>query len=156
MVMKKIILMLVSGLFTIPAVSQTYSGETARTIEQKLNDEYCSGMFHSAEGAIIDVASNPSVRSYTNILDWLEGRVAGLQVYTSRKGASIPVIRGGVPAIYIDEMPVTASQLPLLNVNDIAIVKVIKGPFFGGFNSSYGAIAVYTFGTEEEDEGDSE
>ncbi len=157
MVMKKIFLILLAGLVTMPAFSQVYSGQAAtKTPEQKLNDEYCSGIFHSSEGKILDVASSTSVLSYINILDWLQGRVAGLQVYTSRTGTSIPVMRGGVPAIYIDELPVSAGQLNMISVNDIAIVKVIRGPFFGGFNSSYGAIAIYTFGGEEEEEEDAD
>ena len=151
--MKTIFLFLFAGLMAAPAFSQVYNGDvSSASIEQKLNDEYCSGLFHSTHGTIIDVASNPSVRSYQNILDWLPGRVAGLQVYSTRTGTSIPVIRGGVPAIFVDEMQVNAQFLNMLNINDIAIVKIIKTPFPGGFNGGYGAIAVYTFGDEEDEE----
>lgn len=151
--MKTIFLFILAGLLSAPAFTQVYNGSnSARTLEQKLNDEYCSGLFHSSEGTIIDVGSNNSVRGYTNILDWLQGRVAGLQVYSSRTGTSIPVIRGGVPALFIDEMQVNAQSLNMININDIAIVKVIRQPFLGGFNGSYGAIAIYTYGAEEDEE----
>ena len=151
-VMKNLIIILLTGLSGLTASAQVYKSSNAATAEEKLNEEYCSGFFKSTDGTIIDVASSTSAAAYTNILDWLRGRVAGLQVYTSRTGISIPVIRGGVPGIYVDEIPVTASYLDMLNVHDIAIVKIIKTPFFGGFNSGYGAIAIYTLGEEEGDE----
>ena len=151
--MKKIILVTFGFLITLVVAGQTYKGaSSSRQVEDKLNETYCTGLFKSTDGVILDVASSNSVTGYFNILDWLPGRVAGLQIYKSRVGTSIPVIRGGVPAIYLDEMPVSPSFLSSINVNDIAIVKVIKTPFFGGFNGAYGAIAIYTFGDEEEDE----
>lgn len=113
---------------------------------------YCSGLFKSTDGSIFDIASVPGINAYTNILDWLQGRVAGLQVFTTRIGVSVPYIRGGVPGIFVDEMQVSAGYLESLNINDIAIVKIIKTPFFGGFNSGNGAIAIYTLGGEEEEE----
>lgn len=152
--MKKISV-LVTGIFLSLLINaQAYKGNThATTPEEKLNELYCSGLFKTTDGTILDVASEVSVKGYLNILDWLQGRVAGLQVYTSRMGVSIPVIRGSVPGIYVDEMPVSMSYLQMLNINDIAIVKVIKTPFYGGFNGGGGAIAIYTLGGEE-DEGE--
>ena len=153
--MKNLIIIIAAGLFSLTVSAQTYQGSSRAAQEEKLNEEYCSGFFKSTDGTIIDVAASSTASGYTNILDWLQGRVAGLQVYNTRTGISIPVIRGGVPAVFVDEIQVTASYLEHLNTNDIAIVKIIRTPFFGGFNGSYGAIAVYTVGTEEEDEEDS-
>lgn len=150
--MKNTIIIFILGLFSFTATAQVYKG-TDRSLEEKLNAEYCSGLFESTHGTIIDVASSGSAVGYLNILNWLQGRVAGLQVYSTRTGTTIPVIRGGVPAIYVDEVQVSASYLDLLNINDIAIVKIIKTPFMGGFNSGNGAIAIYTLGEEEEEEG---
>ena len=63
----------------------------------------------------------------------------------------MPVIRGAVPGVYVDEILVPLNFLDALNVNDIAIIKIIKTPFLGGFNGAGGAIAIYTIGGEEED-----
>ena len=151
--MKKILVLFTISLLSIASFAQSYKSSVEnKSIEQKLNDEYCTGFFNSADGQILDVASNPSSNAYFNILDGLQGRVAGLQIYTTRTGLSIPVIRGSTPGVYIDEIPVTLNYLQLINVNDIAIIKVIKSPFFGGFNGGGGAIAIYTLGGEEEDE----
>ena len=81
----------------------------------------------------------------------MQGRVAGLQIYTSGNGNSYPIIRGNVLGIFVDEMPVQLNFLNFLNMNDIAIFKIIKTPFYGGFNSGGGAIAIYTLGGEEEE-----
>jgi hypothetical protein len=151
--MKKIITA-VAAVLLVLTVSAQYknAGRQPKSIEEKLNEMYATGLFKTTDGTILDVASTNSAKGYINILDWLQGRVAGLQVYTSRSGVPIPYIRGGVPGIYVDEMLVSASYLNLINVNDIAMVKVIKTPFYGGFNGGNGAIAIYTLGGEEEEE----
>ena len=128
--MKLLLTIFLSGLFSLCLSAQTYKGkDRTLSLEEKLNQEYCTGLFQSADGTILDVTSSPSVQSYANILDWLQGRVAGVQVYKSWTGTSIPVIFGGVPAIFVDEMQVGANYINSLNINDIAIIKVIKSPF---------------------------
>ncbi|OSZ77299.1 hypothetical protein CAP36_12890 [Chitinophagaceae bacterium IBVUCB2] len=151
--MKKILVLFTISLLSNLSFAQSYKGDIEnKSIEQKLNDEYCTGLFKSADGQILDVASNISSNAYFNILDWLQGRVAGVQIYKSRTGVSIPVIRGTVPGIYVDEMPVSLSYLNSLPIFDIAIIKIIRSPFMGGFNGSGGAIAIYTVNEEEDDE----
>lgn len=133
-------------------ISQTQVSQKSRS--EYLNDEYTSGMFTTANGIIFDL-ENENVQAYFNILDWLEGRVAGLQVFVSRGGARIPVIRGSVAAIFVDEMRMDALFLNSLSTADIAMIKVIKGPFAGGVgNSGGGAIAIYTFKGEDVEEED--
>jgi hypothetical protein len=151
--MKSLFTILFVTLFGLTLSAQTYKGsERPKTNEQRLNDEFCTGLFHSAEGTILDVAATPGVQSYLNILDWLQGRVAGLQIYKNRAGVSIPVIRGGIPAIFVDEIQVDLHYLETLNINEIGIVKIIKSPFFGGYNGSHGAIAIYTGYNDEKEE----
>ncbi len=146
--MKKLLTIVLAG-FIVTTTSAQQS-INYRNAEEKLNEAYCNGLFKTTDGTIIDVASQPSVNAYLNILDWLEGRVAGLQVYTSRTGVTIPVMRGRIPGIFIDEFQVSASALTTLSISDIAMVKIIKMPFFGGFHSDGGAIAIYTVDTEED------
>ncbi len=151
--MKKTYLIIFAAMFSVTAFSQSYKGSShIASQEEKLNKQYCTGLFQSTHGTILEVASASSKNGYYNILNWLQGRVAGLQVYTLRSGISIPVMRGAIPAIYIDEIPVSPDFLQMLNVNDIAIVKVIKEPFWGGFNGRSGAIAIYTLHGEDDEE----
>lgn len=151
--MKKISLLPLLFLTVTSLSAQSYKAtQSSRpTLEQQLNDAYCSGFFHSAPGTIFHIASQDGARVFLNVLDWLEGRVPGLQVYNDRQGVRIPLIRGNVPSIFVDEVQVPPSMLNSLNVGDIAIIKVIRQPFAGGFNGGNGAIAIYTLGTEDVD-----
>lgn len=151
--MKKIILtafLLMTG--SIIMLGQTYKGKEARNYSEKLNEEYCNGLFKSSDGTIIDLLSeNESAASYLNILDWLQGRVAGLQVYTLRNGTRIPYIRGSRASIFVDEMLVDAGFLNALPVTDIAIIKVFKNTFTGSIGNN-SAVAIYTIRPEEEED----
>ncbi|HSU26776.1 MAG TPA: hypothetical protein VLJ68_00220 [Chitinophagaceae bacterium] len=123
--------------------------------DQQLNEAYCSGLFKTTDGTILDLVSNPIAGSYLNILDWLQGRVAGLQVFITRNGTKIPFLRNQQASIFVDEMQVSPARLEFLLSGDIAMIKVIKTPFFGGFNGSGGAIAIYTVKEDDEEEDES-
>jgi hypothetical protein len=148
--MKKILLIAALFTTTLAAMTQTHVRNT-KSQKEILNDRYASGLFKNAEGTIFDL-ENENVQAYFNILDWLEGRVAGLQVFVSRNGVRVPVIRGSVATIYVDEMRMDASFLNSLAVNDIGMIKVIKGPFAGAIgNGGGGTIAIYTIRADEEE-----
>ena len=151
--MKKIFLIAALITTTVGAMAQKYTSRV-KSPKELLNDKYTSGLFKNAEGTIFDIESE-TVGAYFNILDWLEGRVAGLQVFVSGSGVRVPVIRGSVATIFVDEMRMDALFLNALPVNDIAMIKVIKGPFAGAVgNGGGGTIAVYTIRAEEEEEAD--
>jgi hypothetical protein len=119
--------------------------------EEILNERYTSSLFKNAEGTIFDI-ENEIVQPYLNILDWLQGRVAGLQIYVSWSGIRVPVIRGSVATIFVDEMRMDAAYLNALPVSDIGMIKVIKGPFVGAIgNGGGGTIAIYTIRADEEE-----
>ena len=152
MIMKKIFLLAVLFTAAFTAMAQVRVSRHTKSQQEILNDQYASGMFKTAEGTVIDVEIE-NVQAYFNILDWLEGRVAGLQVFISRNGTRVPVIRGSVASIYVDEMRLDAGFLNSLSVNDIAMIKVIKGPFAGAIgNGGGGVIAIYTFRGEDEEQ----
>ncbi|MBX3252589.1 MAG: hypothetical protein KF862_00505 [Chitinophagaceae bacterium] len=113
--------------------------------KEKLNEELSSGMFRSMNENVFDfVNENQEAQSYTNILQWLQGRVAGLQIQM-QNGNYVPIMRGSQVGIYLNEMQTDPSQISSLPVADIAMVKVIKGPFVGGVGGGGGgAIAIYT------------
>jgi hypothetical protein len=152
--MKKLLLFTFVLVSSIAAFSQKRTAPF-KTAGEKLNEEYCSGLFSTSEGTYFDMLNDNqalSARGYLNILDWLQGRVAGLQVYTTRNNDRIPFIRNSRAGIYIDEVLRDPGALSSLPVTDIAMIKIIKGPFAGGFNSPGGVIAIYTIGTDDESE----
>jgi len=150
--MKKIFL--ITTLFTIgiSAFTQVNLSKTPNSRKEILNEQYASGLFKNAEGTIIDV-ENENVQGYLNILDWLNGRVAGLQIFVTRSGIRVPVIRGSAATIFVDEMQMDPSYLNFISVNDIGMIKVIKGPFAGAIgNGGGGTIAIYTIRADDDEE----
>ena len=153
--MKKLFLITTIVAFSITAFSQKRIAQV-KTKEELLNEEYCSGLFNTLHADYFDFLDdrvNSSAMSYLNVLDWLQGRVAGLRIYTSRNNLRIPLIRNQRAGVYVNEMRVDYNYLNMLPVTDIAMIKVIKGPFFGGWGGAGGAIAIYTIRGEggEED-----
>ena len=133
--------------------AQRYNGQQTITKEEQLNEQYCTGMFKSAHGTVFDFTDEVTAQGFTNVLYWLQGRVAGLNVYTSGTGMAVPVIRNQRATVFLDEMPVQLSTVNMLSVADIAMIKIIKGPFGGNMiYGSGGAVAIYTFEGEEEEE----
>jgi hypothetical protein len=152
--MKKLILSSIAFIGFISAFSQIRIAGV-KTKEELLNEQYCNGLFKTADGTYFDLLNDNATlgaKGYVDVLDWLEGRVAGLQVYVTKNNASIPYIRNSKAGIYIDEVQVSAESLNSLPVNDIAMIKIIKGPFAGGFNNPGGVIAIYTARGEDAEE----
>lgn len=115
---------------------------TAKKIDKKaeLDKELSSGRFSSMDATIFDfVNDNKDAQSSFNILQWLQGRVAGVTFTMDSSGNYIPSIRGSQANLFLDEMPTDASMISSLPVSNIAMVKVIKT---GGLVSN--AIAIYT------------
>ena len=154
--MKRMSLLVMASVLSVSLIAQRYSTKNYITPEEKLNNEYCSGLFKNYDGTIIDLMSdeNTSATSYSNILDWLQGRVAGLQIYYTRSGTPVPFIRNSRASIFVDEIPVDAGYMRMFPVTDIAMIKIIKGPFAGAVgNGGGGTIAIYTIRGDDE-EGD--
>jgi hypothetical protein len=152
--MKRMTLLTVAILGGLTIFAQHYTEKKVISPQEKLNNEYCTGLFKSYDGIIFDLANdNESAGSYLNILEWLQGRVAGLQIYHTRYGTPIPFIRNTRAALFVDEVPVDPAFLNSLPVSDIAMVKVIKGPFAGAIgNGGGGTIAIYTIKADDEDD----
>lgn len=123
---------------------------------ETLNEIYCSGLFSTADGVYFDMQEDfnrQTAIAYLNVLDWLQGRVAGLRIASRGYHLRVPYIRQQPAAVFVDEMWVNYDYLSMLPVADIAMIKVIRGPFPGGRSSAGGAIAIYTIrGDEEGDE----
>jgi len=114
------------------------------TPTEKLNDELSSAMFQSPSETIFDFVNDKLLASGSpDILLWLEGRVAGLQI--KRDGADADAyIRNKKVDVYLDENKTELELLRGFNIANIAMIKVVRDDFFGGFGNSNGAILVYT------------
>ncbi len=112
--------------------------------EQAIDERYASGLFAGGDAQVFDFLNDPAALGGIDIISYLQGRVAGLMI--NRSGASTTMSwRGATPDLYLDQMQVGTDFIQSINVQDIAMVKVFRPPFFGSMGGgSGGAIAIYT------------
>ena len=110
---------------------------------------------HQRADVVIDASSLPPAPS-GNILESLQGRIPGVQIYRNGMYNFRAVIRGsGSPLYLLDGMPVDASALIAINQFDLDRIEVLKGPsaaIYGGRGGG-GVIALFSKrgGTEYEE-----
>ena len=114
---------------------------TKKTKAERFNEKFSNGMFRSAGERIIDLTE--VVPAFNNVLQYLTGRVAGLQIINNAFSTSA-IWRNDRVYFYLDEMRVDAQVLNTVPIIDIAIVKAYPPPFFGNPGGNGGGIAVYT------------
>ena len=134
-------------------LAKLYNGKVLETVTIKaktksptevLDEKYTSGLFSGGDAYQFDLLNDPMALSALNIFTYLQGKVAGLQINASSNPPSLQW-RGGTPQIYLDEVPADANMISSVSVSDIAYVKVLRPPFFGGAGGgANGAIAIYT------------
>lgn len=119
--------------------------KSAKDKTRELNEKLSGPLFQGANETVFDfVNDNNSAQGFQNVLQWLQGRVAGLTLEMDM-GNYIPKLRGSTVSIYLDEMRIDPSQVSTISTSDIAMIKVIKDYFAGGFGGGGGgAIAIYT------------
>jgi hypothetical protein len=119
---------------------------TTRKKSQKdiMDEEYTSGLFSGGDSRIFLPEDDPAFLSSQTVLEYLQSRVAGLQVSVSGVDATI-TWRGSKTALFMNEMEQQdASAIQTIPMSDIAMVKVFPPPFFGAMGAGPGgAIAVY-------------
>ncbi|WP_447642454.1 MULTISPECIES: hypothetical protein [Chitinophagaceae] len=117
----------------------------AKSPLQVMDEKYTSGMFSGGSGTSFDLVNDMTAASSMNILQYLQGRVAGLQINNPMSPSPSLQWRGGTPQVYLNEMPVDIQTIINMPVTDMAYVKTMPPPFMGGFGGgSGGAIAIYT------------
>jgi hypothetical protein len=116
-----------------------------KSVKEQMDEKYARGLFAGGDAVSFDMVNDPFAQSATNIFQYLQGRVAGLQI--NMNGANGPTLtwRQSNTSLFLDEMPVDASMIQNMPVSDIAYVKAFRPPFFGASGGgSGGAIAIYT------------
>lgn len=117
---------------------------TTKSPVQVLDEKYASGLFKGADAYQFDLVSDPLSSSYMDVFNYLQGKVAGLQITGNGSNVNMQW-RGATPQLFLDEVSTDVSMISSIPVNDIAYVKVFRPPFFGGTGGgSGGGIAIYT------------
>lgn len=108
--------------------------------KEELDKQLSTGMFSSVNSTVFDfVNEDQHALGSTNILDWLQGRAAGLTFQRNNSGVNVPYIRGQQAKLYLDEVQTDPTMIASLPVGNIAMVKIIKGSGLIG-----DAVAIYT------------
>ncbi len=117
----------------------------AKSQTEIMDDKYTSGFFKGGDASNFDLTDDPTANSAIDIFQYLQGRVAGLQITTGPQGPTL-TWRQATPSLFLNEMPIQdATQIQSIPVTDIAYVKVFRPPFFGAMGGGAGgAIAIYT------------
>ncbi|MEP7108921.1 MAG: hypothetical protein ABI760_13090 [Ferruginibacter sp.] len=114
-----------------------------KSLKEKLDEEYTSGFFKGGDGYTFTTEDDPFAKSAISILAYLQGKVAGLQISTTGEGSA--TWRGSATSFFLNEMTTDVGNLQSINMNDVAMIKVFRPPFFGGAGGGAGgAIAIYT------------
>jgi hypothetical protein len=110
----------------------------------EMDKRYTSGLFSGGDDYQFDLVDDPFAMSATDIFQYLQGKVAGLQISGVGSNATLSW-RGGTPQIYVDEMLTQTDMVASVPVTDVAYIKVFRPPFMGGTGGGAGgAIAIYT------------
>lgn len=102
--------------------------------QELMDEEYTSGLFSFGDSRIILPENDPAFLTSQNLLNYLQGRVAGLQVYFPPipGGDASITWRGFTTALFVNEVQQQdATQIMSLQMSDIAMVKIFNPPFFG-------------------------
>lgn len=111
------------------------------TAAESTDKRYATGMFSSDNGYTFDLTQeNPT--SF-NVFQYLQARVPGLQINGDVNNPSLSW-RGGAPGVFLDQMPVDVQTVANIPMSDVALIKVYRPPFMGGFGGGNGAIAIWT------------
>ena len=114
-----------------------------KSLKQKMDEEYTSGLFSGGDGYTFTTEDDPFAKSAINVLTYLQGKVAGLQISTTGTGGA--TWRGSPTSFFLNEINSDVSQVQNISMNDVAMVKIFRPPFFGAMGGGAGgAIAIYT------------
>lgn len=119
---------------------------------EQVDEKYTSGMFSGDATKAIDLVNSDEALPYTNIFEYLQNRVNGLQVTVDgadygvfyRQGPSISSM-GNIPmTIFLDEIETDISVVAAIPANQVALVKLYN-TFAGAWgNAPGGVLAIYT------------
>ena len=119
-----------------------------KTPEQILDETYTSGLFTGGEAITFNVLDDKSATITQNLLSYLTGRVPGMSIINRNElnGGSSVSWRGKSPTFFLNENQVDIDQVSIIDMNNVAYIKVFRPPFIGSFRGDEGggAIAIYT------------
>lgn len=123
----------------------TVIGKIKKKIDQ-FNEENSRGVFQRDDALIFDGIDNEEISRSFSILQFLQGKVAGLSVVKDdTTGYDIAKWRNETVEIYLDEFRMEPGDNLFITPADVAMIKVYRPPAqLSTFSGGAGAIAIYT------------
>ncbi len=138
------------GLFTGEAEGTLQSVEVIgkkKTPLEKFEEIRVGPLFKTQDAYQFDGLGSQQFLGWINILEWLRGRVPGLRIEPAGTGMMNYTAQwqGSETFFFLNEMQVDAQTLAMVPTADIAMVKVMRPPFYGAYlGGAGGAVCVYT------------
>ena len=106
------------------------------------NKNYSNGMFKDMNERVINLLDDPMLNNALTVLQIVRMKNAG---FSFTNGID-PVARwrGATVSFYVDEMRLSAADVEIIPISNIAIIKVYPPHFAGNIGGFGGAVAVYT------------
>lgn len=106
------------------------------------NKNYSNGMFKDMNERVINLLDDPMLNNAFTVLQIVRMKNAG---FSFTNGID-PVARwrGAPVSFYVDEMRLSAADVEIIPISNIAIIKVYPPHFAGNIGGFGGAVAVYT------------
>ena len=101
-------------------------------------------LYGATGGTVVDFANLPTAQSGVNILQLLQGRVAGLSVSGSPPNITVQIRNLGTPQFILDGQKVDIDAVMNLSASEVEQIEVFKGNQAAIFGNNGGAIAIYT------------
>ena len=101
-------------------------------------------LYGASGGTVVNFANDPAMQTGTNVLQMLQGRVAGLTISGTPPNMSVQIRNSGTPLFILDGQRVDVDAVSNLSPSDIESIEVFKGTEAAIFGNSGGAIAIYT------------
>ncbi|MBC7848590.1 MAG: hypothetical protein H7Y31_02585 [Chitinophagaceae bacterium] len=110
---------------------------------EAFDEKFSTGLFQSLNERVLDLIDDKTVFGYTSILDYLNGRVAGLRI-TNVGPTPTATWRSAPVYFYLDEFLTDIEALKSFPPSQVAIIKAYPPPFFGNSFGAGAAIAIYS------------
>ncbi|UOG76386.1 TonB-dependent receptor plug domain-containing protein [Hymenobacter tibetensis] len=101
-------------------------------------------LYGATGGTVVNFADIPSAQSATNLLQVLQGRVAGLTISGNPPNMTAQIRGSGAPLFILDGQRTDIGMISTIPASEVESVEVFKGVEAAIFGGSGGAIAIYT------------
>lgn len=101
-------------------------------------------LYGASGGTVIDFSELAFAQSATNLLQVLQGRVAGLTISGNPPSMTAQIRGSGTPLFILDGQRTDIELISAIPANEVELVEVFKGPEAAIFGGNGGAIAIYT------------